>query len=124
MRGPAPRAGSLQPEELTHVAVVFRLTVLSAQVEAELVDHLDAVVAQPVIPAVGADRLVDAPANLVLHRRGRQLPRPRAERTARALAAEPAAPLALRFRPRLLRRRRRLAQADQHPRHLVARHVI
>src|SRR5262249_56544410 len=47
---------SFEPEEFTHVPGVLFLAALAAQVKAQLVDDLDAEVAQPLVPAVGADR--------------------------------------------------------------------
>src|SRR5437764_2948725 len=88
--------GSIESEKLAHVTVVLGLAVLRAQVEAQLVDDLDAVVLQPVVPAVGADRFVDTPADLVTHGRARQLAGAAAHHTAGTLAAE-----AARLRPRL-----------------------
>src|SRR5436309_15059186 len=78
----------LQPQIFAHVAVVLFLAPLGAQVEAQLVDDLDAVVLEPALPAVGADGLVDALADLVLHGRGGQLAGAGAEEAAGPLAVE------------------------------------
>src|SRR5204862_280225 len=66
------------------------LAALGAQVGAHLVDDLDAEVAQPVVPAVGADGRVDAPAEFVVHGRLRQLAGVGAGDAAGPLAAEAA----------------------------------
>src|SRR5436305_10412956 len=58
-----------EAEEHPHAAVVLRLALFGAQVKMTLVDHLDAVVAQPLVPAAGADALLDQPAQLVGERR-------------------------------------------------------
>src|SRR5438046_2547220 len=110
---------SFEAEELAHVAVVLRLAVFGAQVEPQLVDHLDAVIAKPVLPAVRTNRLVDALADLVIHRRLGQLVSPR--------PVDATGPLALEAAWGPGRRRRlpggdRLPELDQHPFHLVARH--
>src|SRR5262245_58098149 len=78
-----------EPEELVHVLVVLFLAEFRAQVEAQLVDHLDAVVAQPVVPAVGTDLAVDANVDVVRKRRAGELSGPVARETPRSLAAEP-----------------------------------
>src|SRR5206468_492235 len=90
-RRPLPPRRSLQAEVFAHVAVVLFLAVRRAQVEAQLVDDLDAVVAQPLVPAVGTDRLVNPAADLVVHRRRRQLAGVGAVDAAGPLAAEPVA---------------------------------
>src|SRR5437660_12292073 len=75
-----------QAKEFAHVAVVFFLAALCAQIEAQFIDHLDTVVAQPVVPAIGANRLVDAPPLLIVHWRFGQLVSPATEHAARPLA--------------------------------------
>src|SRR5438128_1105830 len=54
-----------EAEIFAHVTVVLFLPVLRAQVQAKFVNHFDAEVPQPVVPAVGADRGLDAATHLV-----------------------------------------------------------
>src|SRR5437016_866913 len=115
---------SLQPERLAHDLVVGFLAALRTQVESHLVDDLDAQVAQPVVPAVGADVLVNLLAQLVAHWRPRETARVIAGGTARPLAAEAVARRARGGLRRPLRRRRLLAQLGQQFRYLVARDVV
>src|SRR5262249_50672274 len=111
----------LQPEELNHVAVVQLLMILAAQVETHLVDDLDAEIAQPVVPAIGTYGLVDAPADLVVHRVAGQLAGTGACVAAGPLAAETVADAGRTGSLRLGHRRPQLAEQL---RHLVARDVI
>src|SRR5262249_39704467 len=120
---PPWRTASFQSEELAHVAIVLFLSAFRAQVEAEFVDDLDAVIADPVHPAIRTYRGVNALADLVGHRRLVEFARAAAGPASGPLAAEAA--FALRAAHRfLLRHRLRLTQFRQHARHRVARHVV
>src|SRR5262249_53167849 len=79
----------LEPEEPAHVAVVLGLAELGAEVQPQLVNDLDAQVAEPQRPARGADVAVDALADLVGDRRGGELAGPLALHAPRPQAAEP-----------------------------------
>src|SRR5262245_42179268 len=81
----------LEPEELVHVLVVLFLPVLAAQVEPQLVDYLDAVVAEPVVTAVGIDLAVNAVVDVVRQGRGGELTGPVPSQAAGPLTAEPGA---------------------------------
>src|SRR5207245_10640768 len=86
----------LESEELVHVLVVLFLPVLAAQVEPQLVDDLDAVIAQPFVPAFSADLAVDAVMDVVRQRGAGGLAGPVPRQAARPLAAAPGArPLVL-----------------------------
>src|SRR5262245_6504219 len=113
---------SLKSKERTHDLIVGRCMVFAAQVEAVLVDDLDAVVPQPLVPAIRADFVGNALADLIVDRRARQLPGVTARVTARALAAKAAGSFG--GHRRLLGLWYRFPQRRQHLGHLVARHVV
>src|SRR5262245_32000734 len=99
--------------------------VFLAQVEPHLVDDLDAEVAEPVVPALGAHPVVDALADLVVHRRACQSMGVAAGLATGTLTAK--ATLSHRAAARRrwgLRGRRRLTQFHEQLGHLVARQVI
>src|SRR5690349_9183032 len=89
----------LEPEELMHVLVVLFLAELAAQVEPQLVDHLDAVVPQPVIPAVGTNLAIDAVVDVVGQRRARELAGPVPGQASGPLALEARAGALVFLRP-------------------------
>src|SRR5262245_25219581 len=62
----------LKPKKSAHVLVVLVLAVFGTQVEAELVDDLDAIIAEPFLPALGANLGLNPAADLVVNWRRRQ----------------------------------------------------
>src|SRR5438105_716183 len=64
---------SFESEEAPHVLIVLFLPVFRAQVQAQLVDDLDGIVAEPIVPAVGTDLFVDLLPDRIGHRRPGQL---------------------------------------------------
>src|SRR5207245_759357 len=104
---------SFDAQVFAHVAVILVLAALSAQVEAQLIDDLDAVVFEPVLPAIGTDFLVDLLAKVIGHGRPGQLAGMTAGHAARTLTAE-----AVSACGRTLRGRHRLAQLREHLAHV------
>src|SRR5436309_427303 len=84
-----PRATELlESQKLFHVPIILFGAAVGAQIEAQFVDNLDAVVLEPLLPAIGADGFVDALADVAGERRLGELSRTAAVHAAGPLTAE------------------------------------
>src|SRR5579864_9052979 len=97
---------------------------LGAKVEAEFVDDFDAVIAEPVVPAVGTDFALNALAHFIRHGRLGQLPGPSAHRATGPVAVETVASGPAGRADWLRRLRNGLAELHQHAAHFIARHLV
>src|SRR5262245_193151 len=58
---------SRQPQSFFHDLIINLLTLLGGKVQAHFIDHLDADVAEPVIPAIGTDIVKNLLAQVIAH---------------------------------------------------------